>query len=56
MSYHPHLHCIVPGGGLTASGKWKRARNKGKYLFPSKALAKVFRAKFIQEVRQSEGC
>ena len=51
LSLHPHLHCIVPGGGIMKSGKWKKARNKGKYLFPSKALALVFRAKFMNELR-----
>ncbi len=34
LSLHPHLHCIVPGGGTTRSGRWKHAGNKGKYLFP----------------------
>ena len=33
LSYHPHLHCIVPGGGITESGKWKNARSKDKFLF-----------------------
>jgi hypothetical protein len=27
LSLHPHLHCIVPGGGLNASGNWKTARS-----------------------------
>ena len=53
LSLHPHLHCIVPGGGITPAGKWKQARNKGKYLFPTKALAKVFRAKFMSILRSS---
>ena len=34
---------IVPGGGITA-GFWKRARSKGKFLFPVKALSRVMRA------------
>jgi hypothetical protein len=34
LSLHPHLHCIVPGGGITRSGKWKLARSKGKFLDP----------------------
>ncbi len=49
---HPHLHCIVPGGGITPSGKWKSCKYKGKYLFPKKALSKVFRAKFMAELRK----
>lgn len=51
LSYHPHLHCIVPGGGLTNSGNWKHAKSKGKYLFPVKAMSKVFRARFIENMR-----
>ena len=50
---HPHLHCIVPGGGITPAGKWKHARHKGKYLFPQKALAKIFRAKFVAKLRET---
>lgn len=49
---HPHVHCIVPGGGITPSGKWKNARGKGKYLFPKRAMSLVFRAKFMAELRK----
>ena len=52
LSLHPHLHCIVPGGGVTKAGHWKDAKNKGKYLFNVKAMSKVFRAKFVNEVRK----
>ena len=52
LSLHPHLHCIVPGGGVNASGRWKHARGKGKYLFPVKALSKVFRARFTEGLRK----
>ncbi len=42
---HHHLHCIVTGGGLTADGTaWQGV--SGGYLFPVKALSKVFRAKY----------
>ena len=47
LTLHPHLHCIVPGGGLSPQGKWKTAKTQGKYLFPVKAMSKVFRARFI---------
>ncbi len=53
LSLHPHLHCIVPGGGITGSGKWKLARSKGKFLFPVKAMSTVFRAKFVAGLRKS---
>lgn len=55
LGLHPHLHCIVPGGGLTKCGKWKAARSKGKYLFPVKAMSKVFRAKYIYAIQQKIG-
>ncbi len=53
MSLHPHLHCIVPGGGVTKSGKWKPAKNKGKYLFNVESMSIVFRAKYVHELRKS---
>jgi hypothetical protein len=37
----------VPGGGWSQNGKWKPSKSKGKYLFPVKAMSKVFRAKFV---------
>ena len=51
LSLHPHIHCIVPGGGVTPSGRWKQARSKGKFLFPVKAMSTVFRARFIAALR-----
>ena len=52
MTLHPHLHCIVPGGGLTKQGKWKTARSDGKYLFNVKAMSKVYRGRFIEALQQ----
>lgn len=52
MSYHPHVHCIVPGGGVSYNGKWKNAKGKGKYLFPVKAMSQVFRAKMVKQIDQ----
>lgn len=51
LSLHPHLHCIVPGGGLAKNQKWKTAKTQGKYLFPVKAMSKVFRAKYVQALK-----
>jgi hypothetical protein len=46
LVFHPHVHCIVTGGGLTEDGlSWIAASDK--YLFPVKALSKVFRGKFL---------
>lgn len=52
LSLHPHLHCIVPGGGIAQNGQWKPAKNKGKYLFPVKAMSKVFRARFVASLHK----
>ena len=49
---HPHVHCIVPAGGVTKSGKWKNAKYANKYLFPKRAMSNVFRAQFMAELRQ----
>jgi hypothetical protein len=42
---HHHLHCIVSGGGLSADGSQWRGVRSG-YLFPIRALSKVFQAKY----------
>ncbi len=52
MTLHPHLHCIVPGGGLNKQGKWKTAKTNGKYLFSVKAMSKVYRGRFIALLKQ----
>ncbi len=49
--YHPHIHCIVTGGGVDKKGVWHHLDGcKGfakDFLFPVRALSKVFRAKFL---------
>jgi hypothetical protein len=50
LSLHPHLHCIVPSGGLTKMGQWKNTKSAGKYLFPVRAMSQVFRARFVREL------
>lgn len=52
LSLHPHLHCIVPGGGVGSQGKWQVLRGNGKYLFSVKAMSKVFRAKYVAHLRK----
>jgi len=47
LEYHPHLHCIIPSGGITANNKWKSSPNGGDYLFNYEALAKTFKGKFM---------
>ena len=44
LVYHPHVHCLVTGGGVSADGRsWCPARSD--YLVPTKALAKLVRGK-----------
>jgi hypothetical protein len=47
LFYHPHIHCIVTGGGVDRDGIWhplKSCRGNRNFLFPVHALSKVFRA------------
>lgn len=52
MSLHPHLHCIVPSGGVDKKGHWKWVKKKDKYLYPVKEMSTVFRAKYVAELRR----
>lgn len=52
LQYHPHLHLVVPAGALMKNGKWKHARNRGKYLFDVKQLSHVFRARFVKAISE----
>ena len=53
LSLHPHLHCVVTGGALALDEeKFVTPRHKS-FLFPVRALAKVFRAKFIEGLRHA---
>lgn len=54
LSLHPHLHCIVPGGGIDKQGKWATVRVDGKFLFSVKALSKVFRAKYCDKLKAKD--
>lgn len=54
LSLHPHIHCIIPGGFVDQNGKWKLSKSQGKFLFPVKAMSRVFRAKYVAILRASE--
>ena len=46
LMYHPHIHCIVPGGGLsTDNSKW--IKSKKKFFIPVKVLSRKFRGKYL---------
>jgi hypothetical protein len=52
LSFHPHVHCIVSGGGIK-DGKWIAARRENsKFLFPVKALQLLYKAIYLKGLRQ----
>ena len=53
LSFHPHVHCIVSGGGIDKDKRWKEAvKAKHKFLFPAKAVQPVYRAYFLKQLQQ----
>jgi hypothetical protein len=51
LLYHPHLHCIVTGGGLHPDGtRWVSA--KPRFLFAVRILARVFRGKLLEKLER----
>ena len=49
---HPHLHCVVTGGGLSPDGaRWVPTRKR--YLLPVKILGRLFRGKFLAALHQA---
>lgn len=48
LMLHPHVHMIVPAGGFTACGHWKHTKQKGKFLFPVRAMSIVYKNKFME--------
>jgi hypothetical protein len=47
LRHHPHLHCVVPGGGLSVDGEGWRSCRRGFFL-PVNVLARLFRRLFLQ--------
>lgn len=48
---HPHLHCLVTGGGWSPNGEWVSVR--GEFLLPYRVVRKVFRAKYVAGLRKA---
>jgi len=48
---HPHVHCLVTGGGLTPTGQWVAVRNG--FLLPARVVMAVFRGKMLAAIRQA---
>jgi putative transposase/transposase-like zinc-binding protein len=51
LRFHPHVHCIVTGGGLTRDGAWKATRRD--YLFPVRVLSELFRGKLVAALSEA---
>jgi len=52
LCFHPHIHCIVPAGGLNALGRW--VHSKKKFYLPVKVLSRKFRGKFLALLKQEK--
>jgi hypothetical protein len=52
LHHHPHLHCVVPGGGIAPDrSRWIACRRQ--FLLPVKVLSRLFRAKFANYLRRA---
>jgi len=52
LLHHPHIHCIVPSGGLNSLGNWVNSRRK--FFIPVKVLSRKFRGKFLYYLKQAK--
>jgi hypothetical protein len=54
MTHHPHLHCIVPGGGLSLDGeRWVASRPH--FFLPVRVLSRLFRRRFLERLGALHG-
>jgi Putative transposase/Transposase zinc-binding domain len=52
LNFHPHIHCVVPAGGLSPDHtRWIHAPEN--YFLPKKVLRKVFRGKFVDALKKA---
>src|SRR5699024_6900695 len=57
LNFHPHVHCIVSGGGVKEDKdggiRWvKEKRRSGNYLFPGTAMQQIYKAYFLKRLRK----
>lgn len=50
LNYHPHIHTIVLGGGLTSANEWKD--NGSDFFLPIRVISEVFRGKYMEEFKR----
>lgn len=52
LSLHPHVHCVIPAGGLSLDHThWVKSQNR--FFLPLKVLSRVFRGKFVAGLKQA---
>jgi Putative transposase len=52
LLHHPHIHCVIPAGGLSSDNKsWIGARNR--FSLPCGVLSRLFRGKFISGLKRA---
>lgn len=52
LMFHPHIHCVVTGGGLTEIGKWKEKEED--FFIPVKVMSRKFRGKFLSYMKEEK--
>lgn len=50
LSFHPHVHCIVTGGGFNGKGWVEAKRKNNRFLFPQTSMSKMYKAIFLKKV------
>lgn len=53
LTLHPHIHCVVPGGGFSTHGRQWRATTKSSFFLPVKVLSRRFRGLLVRSLRQA---
>ena len=54
LLHHPHLHCVVPGGGISAEGEWAACR--AGFFLPVRVLSRLFRRLFLEMLAKAFQC
>ena len=52
LMYHPHIHCVVTGGGLTETKKWKEKEEE--FFIPVKVISRKYRGKFLDYMKREK--
>jgi hypothetical protein len=54
LSFHPHVHCIVSGGGVNKQNRWHEMKKSAKYgyLFPYDVMEPVYKGYFLEQLNK----